>query len=261
MIIKKKFQKLYRLSKQYRIKLLEVSQQVQAIHIGGSFSCLEILNTIYNIFNRKNNINFILSKGHTAIAQYIILNQKKIISNKQLKLYCKKEGDLGVHPEISTKGIMASTGSLGHGLAMTAGLAIADKKKDCFCVLSDGELMEGSVWEAVLMISSLDLNNIIVVVDFNGLQSSTFSKDTHKSLQPIDQKFKAFGWDTAICDGHKIEDIENKILNRQKSKPFALIAKTIKGYPVSFMMNKPIWHYRSPSDEEFLKAKGEINEK
>ena len=111
--------------------------------------------------------------------------------------------------------------------------------------------MEGSNWEYILTISSLKLNNICIFVDFNGLQSSTWSKDTHPTLTPLDKKFKAFGWDSSVCKGNDLKDIYKKFSNRKKDKPFALICKTTKGYPIPFMMNKPIWHYRSPNKEEY----------
>jgi transketolase len=245
--------------KNLRKKILDISQKNSAIHIGGSFSCLEILHTLYKYFYSKNNI--ILSKGHAAISQYIILNKKKIISQKLLDKYCKKSGELGVHPHISNPGIVASTGSLGHGLAIGSGIAYLNKNKEIYVILSDGELMEGSVWEAVLLIASLKINNISVIVDYNGLQSSTFNKVTHPNLDPIDKKFKSFGWNAEYCKGHDVKEIKYKIKNKKKNKPYVLIAKTIKGYPISFMMNNPIWHYRSPDISEFKKAIKEINEK
>ena len=210
------YKRLYNFSKLYRSRLLRISQNVPALHVGGSFSCFDILNVIFNVFYKRGKTNFLLSKGHTAIAQYIVLNHHKIIKNKELELYCKKSGKLGVHPEITTKGILASTGSLGHGLSIAAGISLKENKKLTFVIMSDGELMEGSVWEAVLMISSLKINNIIVIVDYNGLQSSTFSKDTHKTLFPIDKKFKAFGWDSIKCNGHDLKSIRSSIQKRKK---------------------------------------------
>ena len=159
----------------FRKKILEISQTVSALHIGGSFSSVEILDVIYNEFLKKND-KFILSKGHAGILQYVILNYKKIITDKSLHQYSKKNGILGVHPDYGTPGIEASTGSLGHGLAIAAGMAFANRKKNIFIVLSDGELQEGSIWEATLLISSLNLKNITIIVDSNGYQSSTRTK-------------------------------------------------------------------------------------
>ena len=110
-----------------------------------------------------------------------------------------------------------------------------------------------------LIISSLKLNNIIVIVDYNRIQSTTWSTDTHPTLYPIDKKFASFGWEVAKCNGHDTQDIYNRIKSRSLKKPFALIAKTIKGYPISFMKNVPKWHYRSPNESEYLQAIMEIN--
>ena len=146
---------------------------------------------------------------------------------------------------------------MGHGLAISAGMAYLNPKKDFFVLLSDGEMMEGSVWEAVLIISSLKINNIKIIIDNNGLQSSTWNKNTHPTLTPLHTKFKSFGWSSSTCDGHNYNEIEKKLKKKYK-KPYALIAKTIKGYPVSFMKNNPIWHYRSPNKAELERARREI---
>ena len=243
----------------YRIKLLEMSQRVSAIHLGGTFSSTEILDVVFNILMKKNEReNFIFSKGHCSALQYVILNDLKILSEKDLKRYSKSNGNLGVHPEIKNKGLNASTGSLGQGLSMAAGFALSNRKKIVYVVLSDGELHEGSTWEAVMAIRNLNLKNIIAIIDNNDLQSLERSSIATPSIYPIDKKFKNFGWDSKICDGHNTEEIVKTILNRDKSKPFCLVAKTTKGYPVSYMKNNPIWHYRSPSKDEFLVAISEL---
>ncbi len=238
----------------YRKKILELSQKVGALHIGGSFSSVEILDAIYNLLKKKKDV-FILSKGHTAILQYVILESKKIISKKFLNSYCQKNSKLGVHPDYGNPGIEASTGSLGHGLGIASGLAVREKKKiNIFIVISDGELMEGTTWEYILTISSLNIYNINLFIDYNGLQSSTFSKDTHPTLMPIDKKLKSFGWFVKTCNGHSVEDIYKKFKTRKKNKPFALVCKTTKGFPIPYMMNIPMWHYRSPNRIEYQKA-------
>ena len=243
--------------KNYREKILKLSQKVSALHIGGAFSSVEIVDTIFNKLKKKND-KFILSKGHAGILQYVVLNDLGFISNKTLYNYCTKNGILGVHPDYGNPGIEASTGSLGHGLAIAAGLAYKEKKKNIYVLLSDGELQEGSVWEATLLISSLKINNIIIIIDNNGLQSSTWARDTHPTLNPIKKKFLSFGWDAQTCNGHNYFEILKTISRRSKTKPFALIAKTYKGYPISFMKNKPVWHYRSPTRKEYLKALKEL---
>jgi len=238
---------------QFRKRLLEISQNVSALHIGGGFSCTEIMDLILNHFHKKND-KFILSKGHSAIMLYVMLEFKKMLKKKDLDNYCKKDGLLGVHPEIHYPGVVASTGSLGHGIGIAAGMSLSKKFNDIYILISDGELMEGSTWENVLLISSMNLKNIILVVDNNDLQSATRATDTHPTLYPIDQKFKSFGWEVKNCNGHDLQDIYYKIKNRKRNKPFALVAKTIKGFPISFMKNKPIWHYRSPNEVEYSKA-------
>ncbi len=246
--------------KKYRKKILEISQLVSALHIGGSFSCVEIVDCVYNMLKKKSD-TFILSKGHAGILQYVVLNDLKVISKKDLHNFQQKGSSLGVHPDYGNPGIEASTGSLGHGPAIAAGMALAvrNKKKKFYIVLSDGELQEGSVWEAVLLISSLKLNNVVFIIDNNNFQSGEKITDSHHTLYPIDKKFLSFGWDSVTCNGHNSMDIYSKIKNRSGRKPFALIAKTIKGYPISFMKNVPKWHYRSPNKIEYLKAIKEIN--
>lgn len=245
----------------HRKRILEISQKVKALHIGGSFSSVEILDTLFFEIINKND-KFILSKGHCGILLYTILEAKKILSKQQVDNYCKKNSELGVHPEITTNGIEASTGSLGHGIGIAAGLCLSkiNKKKDgnIYVLMSDGELMEGSVWESVLFIAARLIKNIVIVVDNNNLQSATSNIDTHPNLLPIVNKFKAFGWDCDSCDGHNSSEIKKKILKRNKKKPFALIAKTIKGNPISFMSNIPMWHYRAPNKFELKQALKEI---
>lgn len=234
----------------YRKKILDLSQRVGALHIGGSFSSVEILDVIYNLLLKKND-KFILSKGHTGILQYVILQSKGIITDKFLKSYCQKNSKLGVHPDYGIPGIEAATGSLGHGLGIASGLAIGrENKLNIYVVISDGELMEGTTWEYILMISSLKIYNINLLIDFNGLQSSTFSKDTHPSLIPIKDKLKAFGWETRECNGHSVDSIFKQFNFRKKKKPFAIVCNTTKGFPIDYMMNVPMWHYRSPNKAE-----------
>lgn len=252
-------------SKQYRKRILEISQKVSALHIGGTFSCTEIMEIIFNYFIKTKNERecFILSKGHASILHYAILEQKKIIKKKDMENYCKKNGFLGVHPDRGNPGINASTGSLGHGLGMAVGVAIAEKKNktNVFVVLSDGELQEGSTWEAIMLIPALKLNNIIIIIDNNNLQSLEKTSRTHPDLYPIEKKLNQFGWSSQKCNGHNSKEIYEKIINRNKKRPFALIAKTIKGYPISYMMHKPIWHYKSPDKIQYLQAIKELDKK
>jgi len=241
----------------YRLKILEISQNVEALHIGGSFSSTEILDWVLNE-KITSNKRFILSKGHIGIMLYVILFFQKKLTKNQLNNYCKKNGILGVHPEITIPGVEASTGSLGHGLGLAAGMSLSKKFKEIYVLISDGELMEGSIWEYVLTISSLKLNNIILIIDNNDLQSATRASETHKTLYPIEEKFKSFHWDCYSCNGHDVLDLEKKISLKKENKPLAIVAKTIKGFPISFMKNVPKWHYRSPDKNELKIALNEL---
>lgn len=244
-----------------RKKILDISQNVTALHAGGAMSCIEIINFIYLYLLKKNKKNFIdtfiMSKGHSCIAQYVILEKLKILKKKDIDQYCKKNGILGCHPDYGVKGIEASTGSLGHGMGLATGIAHAYKikrnKKKVFMILSDGELQEGSTWESMMMAANLDLDNLIVFLDHNGSQSFGSTKETHPKFYPIDKKILGFNWDCKTINGHsfnELKKISKKIIKKDK-KPKFIICNTVKGKGVSFMENKPIWHYRSPNKEEY----------
>ena len=248
----------------YRIRILEISQKVSALHLGGSFSCTEILDILFNkIMTKIEKKLFILSKGHASILQYVILESQKTLSKFQVNNYCKKKGFLGVHPDRGNPGINASTGSLGHGLAMATGIALAERKTNnrIFVVLSDGELQEGSTWEAIISIGALKLNNLVAIIDNNNLQSLEKMNESHPNIYPIEEKIKSFGWNALSCNGHNSSQLFKIINQKKENKPLAIIAKTTKGYPLS-MFKDPIWHYRSPNNEQYLKAIKELkNEK
>lgn len=229
------------------------------MHIASAFSCTEIVDVIYNELMSSLD-TFIMSKGHGCMIQYVILRERDVLKKEDLDNYCTSKGRLGCHPDYGTPGIAASTGSLGHGLAMAVGMAIADRSKTIYVVLSDGELQEGSTWEAVLMASSLGLTNIVGVIDNNDFQSLGRTSKTHPTLYPIIPKFKEFGWESTVAiDGHNSASIFGRIKEREGKKPFMLLAKTIKGKGVTFMKNNPLWHYRSPDHEQYLQAMAELS--
>ncbi|WP_370624065.1 transketolase [Polynucleobacter sp. AP-Feld-500C-C5] len=248
-------------SKEYRVRILEISQKVPALHIAGAFSCLEIVDAIYFNFVRGDD-SFILSKGHGAIAQYVVLEKLGILRSDDLDKYCTNEGLLGCHPDRGNPGIIASTGSLGHGIGLAVGIAAGKKIKNnagnVYVVLSDGELQEGSTWENLMMAANLNLNNLIIFVDHNGFQSFGKTADTHPSFYPINTKFESFGWEVAETYGHDQQKISDAVKNRQLKKPFVLICNTTKGKGVSYMENAPIWHYRSPNAGELALALKEV---
>lgn len=250
-----------------RRRTLEMSQTVPALHIGGTFSCLEILDTIYCGLMRRgegvpNPDTFILSKGHAAVAQYVMLEQIGVLTRRDLELYCRPGGRLGIHPDYGVPGIEASTGALGHGLGIGVGMALADQvlgvDRTVFVVMSDGELQEGSVWEAMMQCSSLKITNVVGFVDLNDFQSLGRTSELHPSFYPVTDKVRAFGWEVVEVDGHDQGALFGAVRSRSGTKPLMVIARTIKGKGVSYMENVPIWHYRSPSPEEFQKALREL---
>jgi transketolase len=251
----------------YRRRILDVSQQVSALHIGSAYSCTEIVDCIYNGLMRREPAGaspdtFLLSKGHGCMIQYVILEEMGVLSRADLDAYCTPNGRLGVHPDYGNPGIVAATGSLGHGLSMVCGMALAEKGRKTdgmiYTVLSDGEVQEGSTWEAAMMASSLRLDNVVAVIDNNDFQSLGRTSVTHPSFYPLLDKFRAFGWEAVEADGHNSAAIFEAISGRTGSKPFMLVAKTTKGKGVSYMENVPIWHYRSPNKDEYRRAVEEL---
>ncbi|WP_420416230.1 transketolase [Pacificispira sp.] len=253
----------------FRRRILDVSQTVTALHIAPAFSCMEIADTVYNgLMQRKDDGSsddvFLMSKGHGCMAQYAILEYLGVLANGELDRYCTAHGELGAHPDYGVPGIEASTGSLGHGLAMAVGMAIAERNKKSgatvYAILSDGEIQEGSTWEAIMMASSLGLTNLVMLVDNNNFQSLGQTHLTHPSFYPLDDKFRAFQWECETVNGHDAAAIFQAVTSREGKGPFALVCKTTKGKGVSYMEGVPIWHYRSPNPEEYKTALDELTE-
>jgi transketolase len=251
----------------FRRRILDISQQVQALHIGSAYSCTEIVDCIYyglmrRFPNGKSPDTFLMSKGHGCMIQYVILEEMGILSRKDLDLYCKPDGILGCHPDYGNPGIEASTGALGHGLSMAVGMALAERGRKTdgiiYAVLSDGEVQEGSTWEAVMMASSFGCRNLVAFIDNNDFQSLGRTSETHPSFYPLVDKFVAFGWETVEVDGHNAAAIFNAVTSRKGDKPFMVVAKTTKGKGISYMENVPIWHYRSPNKKEYEQAMIEL---
>jgi transketolase len=246
----------------WRRRILEVSQQVSALHIGPAFSCTEVVDAIYHGLLREGVDTFLLSKGHGCMIQYVILEALGLLSRVDLDRFCTAQGRLGVHPDRGTPGIIASTGSLGHGLSLSVGMALAERHRGTdaviYTVLSDGELQEGSTWEALMMAAALGLTNLVAVVDNNDFQSLGRTSETHPGFYPLPEKFAAFGWETAQVDGHDSSSVFEAISGRQGEKPFMLVARTKKGKGVSYMEEVLIWHYRSPNLAEYRQALSEL---
>lgn len=255
--------------RRYRRRILDISQQVAALHIAPAFSCVEITDAIYHGLMRQHADGsyrdvFMMSKGHGCMIQYVVLEDKNILSSKDLDLYCKPGGRLGAHPDYETPGIAASTGSLGHGLGMAAGQAYAEHLKGAdtriYCVLSDGEFQEGSTWEAILMGANLRLENLIAFMDYNDFNSLERISEKQKAFYPLVPKAEAFGWEATEVDGHDEEAILQAVLDRRGGRPLLVVCRTIKGKGISYMENVPIWHYRAPSNEEYRQGIKELSE-
>mgnify|MGYP001026924801 CR=1 FL=1 len=263
-----------KIAKEIRKKILKMIFTSQAPHIGSALSCVDILTVLYFkilSIEPKNPLakardRFILSKGHAASALYAALCQRGFFPEEILNTYCLDEGKLPGH---STRhcvpGVEVSTGSLGHGLAMGAGMAVAGKHDNknfkIFVLLSDGECDEGSVWETAMFASHHQLDNLIGILDYNKLQAFGRTNEVI-NLEPLAAKWISFGWVVKEIDGHNYSEIKEGLskIPFRKGKPSLLIAHTIKGKGISFMENKLAWHYKSPNKEQFKLALKELNE-
>lgn len=264
-----------KIAKEIRKKILKMIFISQASHIGSALSCVEILVVLYfkvmkinpNNPSAENRDRFILSKGHAASALYATLAQRGFFPQKILDTYCLNGGRLPGHvTKDCVPGVETSTGSLGHGLAVGAGMTLAgkfdNKKYRVFALMSDGECDEGSVWETTLFASHHKLDNLIAIIDYNKLQAFGKTRDV-LNLEPLKEKWTSFGWQVKEIDGHNFTQIE-KVLSKipfKKNKPSLIIAHTIKGKGISFMENKLEWHYKSPSEKEYAFALKELNSK
>lgn len=259
-------------SKSIREKVLKMITEAKSGHPGGSLSIVDILTVLYfekmniNVSELKNDDRdrFVLSKGHAAPGLYATLMEKGIIGEEWLGKLRQVDSILQGHPDMKkTPGIDMSTGSLGQGLSAANGMALAAKVQNknfkVYTILGDGECQEGQVWEAAMAAAHYKLNNLIAFLDFNGLQIDGKNSDV-MNISPIDEKFKAFGWDVIVIDGHDFEQISNAVDKALQSeeKPTMIIAKTVKGKGVSFMENNAGWHGVAPSKEELDVALSEI---
>ena len=250
-----------------RRRILDISQTVPALHIAPAFSCLEIVDTVYFGLMRLQGPapdTFILSKGHGAMAQYAVLEELGVMTKDDLDSCGKDGGRLGMHPDIGLPGIEASTGSLGHGLPLAVGLALADRtlgsSRAVYCVMSDGELEEGSVWEAMMLAPTLKLERLVAIVDLNDFQSLGKISEIHPNFYPLLPKIEAFGWEAREVDGHDHVALHEAVASRRGGAPLMVVARTVKGKGVSYMENAPIWHYRSPSPDEYHRALRELDQ-
>jgi len=259
------------LAENIRLQVLNMVYNAKASHVGSCFSIADIIAVLYgSVLNVRPNEpkwierdRFILSKGHSAAAVYAALALSGFISDKDLENYGKTGSYLMTHISHKIAGVEFSTGSLGHGLPVATGKAIAAKRDrklwKTFALLSDGELDEGSNWESFMFAAHHKLDNLAVIVDYNKLQSLDSVSKT-LGLEPLVEKLEAFGWSVKEVDGHCLKSVEDELntIPWNPEKPSVLIAHTIKGKGVSFMENKIEWHYKSPNESEIFLAIQEI---
>ncbi len=237
-------------------------------HLGGSLSCVEILVSLYqggflNLISYNNRDRFILSKGHACCTLYTILADMGYFSIEELNDFAKEGSKLEAHVTNQVPGVEIMTGSLGNGLGLGTGLALAfkmdNKPSRVVVLMGDGECQEGSVWEAAMFASHHKLDNLIVIIDRNHL-SVLDTIENYNALASIRAKFEAFGWDCWHLNGHNFNDIFKAfgILESKRNAPVCLIAETIKGKGISFMENTPKWHHSIPNKEEIEIARKEL---
>ena len=265
---------LEKIAKDIRINILKTVYSAQSGHPGGSLSCADILTVLY--FNQMN-INpkdpkadgrdrFILSKGHCSPALYSTLSKRGYFDEKSLETFRKIDSNLQGHPDMNkVAGVDMTSGSLGQGLSVANGMAISSKMDSMgcrvYCLLGDGEIEEGQVWEAAMTSAKYKLDNLCVIVDNNSLQIDG-KIESVKGLNKIEEKFESFGFNVITVNGNSIEQLIDGFERAKVTKgmPTAIIAKTVKGKGVSFMENDVSWHGKAPSAEEFKLALQELNE-
>ena len=260
-------------SRKIRVEVLRMVYQARASHIGSCYSAADILAVLYQSVLSlyatdpawPGRDRFILSKGHSAAAVYAALALKGFFSIDELQTYGQDESPFMAHVSHRVPGVEFSTGSLGHGLPFGVGKALAAKKQGAswrvFALLSDGELDEGSNWEALMFAAHHQLDNLVAIIDYNKLQSLTSVANTLK-LEPLVGKFTAFGCVVREVDGHDHDQLRLALQDTpwEPGVPSVLIAHTVKGRGVSFMENKVEWHYKSPNTNEFALALNELGE-
>lgn len=251
-----------------RKTILRLIYEAQTSHIGSNFSSLDILTVLYEIANidkdlKEDRDRIVVSKGWVAASIYYFLAKKGIIPKEDLETYCKDGSRYIGLAEPNVRGVEAAGGSMGFGMPFGTGFALAKKIKEekgrVFVLMSDGEMQTGTTWESALLGAHHKLDNLIVIVDYNSLQAMGKVREI-LGIEPLKDKWKAFGWEVREIDGHNFEEIEKALINPslETGKPMVVIAKTVKGKGVSFMEGNNLYHYKAPSDDEYQKALKEL---
>jgi transketolase len=260
-------------SARLRRATLKAIKLANAGHTGGSLSCLDILNVLYNrilrvspeTFDDPNRDRYIQSKGHSVEALYAVLADRGFFPEADLETLCKFKSPYIGHPTRKIRGIEQNTGALGHGLSFAVGVALAGKMDGAnfrvFTLLGDGELAEGSNWEAAMSAAHYRLDNLTAIIDHNTLQITGRTRDVC-SNEPLDEKWRAFGWTVKTVNGHNFAELTKALTDPPKpGKPTCVIANTIKGRGVSFMEDVVKWHHGVPNDEEYARALRELDDR
>jgi len=226
-------------------RIIEVAYQAKEGHIASSLSVLDIM---YIFYKNKSNNRLILSKGHASLGLYAVLDHFNLLEH-ELNEFCKFSSHLGGHPSDKVKNVVASTGSLGHGLPIGVGISIGNKiqniDSNTYVIIGDGESNEGTIWESALLASHHKLNNLYCIMDYNR------SGDRALKIDDVMSKFKSFGWECIEIDGHNHSEIERALSFKSTDKPVFILANTIKGKGIKFMENNHEWHHKSPNQEEY----------
>ena len=260
------------IARRIRSRLVELSHQARAPHLGSALSCVDILTAAYwgclkidpEAPDDPLRDRFIISKGHAAPALYITLAFRSFFPENLLDTYTQDGGSLAEHPSPGcVPGLEAATGSLGHGLSIGLGMALAGRIQErsyrVYCLISDGECNEGSVWEAAMLAPAHRLENVVVIIDYNRWQATGRSEEV-MAIKPLKEKWQSFGWSAYEADGHNIGQLVGLMSNIPdgSGKPVAIIAHTVKGKGVSFMEDDNNWHYRIPTADEVNEAKRKL---
>ena len=268
----KTIDELKEIAKKIRLGIIDAVYYGKSGHPGGSLSIADIMTVLYfdemNIDSEKpdweERDRLVLSKGHCSPALYSALAYRGFFPIEDLKTFRNINSYLQGHPDRKhIPGVDMTTGSLGQGLSAANGMAIAGKMENknyrVYCILGDGELEEGQIWEAAMSANKYKLDNLCVIIDNNNLQIDG-TIDEVMSSKPIDEKFRSFGFEIIKIDGHNLEEIKSafEVARNIKNKPVCIIANTIKGKGVSYMENKPEWHGKAPNDEEYKQAVEDI---
>ena len=245
-----------------RKKVIDMVVAKQSGHIGGAFSMAELTSVLYEDYDIGGKDKLILSKGHAVPIIYAVLHETGQISDEELDLFREIDSPLQGHPDRLRLPLMdATTGSLGQGLSIAIGHSLGKKLKNeegtIFCILGDGELQEGQVWEALMHYPKTKMNNMICIIDWNKGQNDGYSKDFSIMYDNLEERVSSFGWTTKVIDGHDMNAIRESFDQTEADKPLCVILDTIKGKGVSFMEH-PSWHCKVPTEDEYKIAMKEL---